>query len=80
MCTRECVNVSFRDEFYRTTSRVDAQGQVFAEGRFFFRKPSSDACPDRSTARGMELSVVGRKYVVEMVAGKKEETFFQSIN
>lgn len=79
MCTRECVNVSFRDEFYRTTSRVDAQGQVFAEGRFFFRKPSSDACPDRSTARGMELSVVGRKYVVEMVAGKEGRNVF-SIN
>lgn len=53
---------------------------MFAEGRFFFRKPSSDACPDRSTARGMELSVVGRKCVVEMVAREEGRTFFQSIN
>lgn len=54
---RECAWMRgvFETSFtHRTTSRVDAQGQVFAEGRFFFRKSSSDVCPDRSTARGME--------------------------
>lgn len=73
---REC-------EFSRRVLQDDQSsgraGSSVRRRTIFFRKPSSDACPDRSTARGMELSVVGRKCVVEMVAGEEGRNVF-SIN